>query len=1026
MMWRLIPVENTPNLNLPSITVSYFWGSTAPEIMEQEITRKVEREANRLRDVTDMVSITSEGRSSVTITFQKHAPIDYRILELREYLFALEETLPDNVMPATVTQQVPKELTDQQTFIVYTLNGHWQPRQLLEYAEKTIKPNLLTLEGLAAIEIQGVRDPVLLVEFDRSKIEQYQISPIQIMAQIRNNLSWRSSGFVDEGNSRFSLVIPPRFKNEADIGAHSIQLPNSLKQITISDIAKVSVAEYPAKTLKRINGDPALTIEFVKESGADAFSLARAIQERMEAMKSQLPDGLTLMLMVDSTEQLREQFEELEFQAVLSAILIFLVVILYVRKVRAPIIIMGSVFFSVLLSMVFLYLIDYSLNIITLAGITISLGMLIDNAVVVFEYINPGLPESRSNRLLHLKKEFPKVIVPVLGSTFTTVGIFVPLLFALEELRIFLLPLAVALTITLCSSVIISFTWIPYALVWLTPSGSMGKDGGGKADHFFTKVLLIVFKWKHRLRYVLVASIIAVIGLPIFAIETPEWDSEEGTAWPEFTRVYFDNRDIIDPWIGGLSYKFSNEIYFGSPWRRTYEETVNVTIRTPQGTPLSEIDKIVKNYETIAKPYEHAFLFYEANLSEYYGANIRFIVDPNALTIPAPYYFFGEAMYLAARTGNSGISVSGFGDGISTGFGGSASSHTIRLRGYSYDELLNLAKDLERRLLTNRRVRSVDINRGYYWSRDDFYQYKLELDEEKILASGLNRREVINSLALDLNPENNFGRIEFGGQDMYLLGRTSSERNYQQDVLQKTRIFDNVNFNIQSIGEIVKEKALTEIRRNNQSYERNVSVDYLGNYRMASEFIEEVIAQTPVPVGAAIEYGGSFFGFNRSDNTKNLLFITLLSILSVWMIVSALLESFKYPMFVIMAIPFSLIGIMLGSLIHDISFDRGAIAGSLLCIGVVVNNAILIYHQKQLENKDGIFGIRSWLYVYRKRLRPILITTTTTIIGLVPMMIWGGDEFWENLATVVFWGLSGSTVLLLLLTGIWAKRENKK
>ncbi|MEX0719414.1 MAG: efflux RND transporter permease subunit [Balneolaceae bacterium] len=1016
-VWKLIPVENTPDLNLPSVTVSYSWGSTAPEIMEQEITRKVEREVNRLRNVTDIRSVTNEGRSSVTITFHKDAPIDYRVLEIREYLFALDESLPESVLPPTVTRQVPQELEDQQTFVVYTLNGDRHPRELLEYARTTIKPKLLALEGLAEINIQGVRDPALIVEFDRDKVENYNLSPTQILGQVREFLSWRSTGYVDEGNSRYSLIIPPKFKNTAEISALPIALPDSKKQLKLADIATVSVQDYPAKYIKRINGDPALTIEFVKESGADAFKLARDIRSQMEEIKNQLPPSLVLMLTIDSTEELREQFDRLQLQAVISGFLVFFVVILFIRKVRAPVIIIGSVAFSILLSMIVLYLTGYSLNIITLAGITIALGMLIDNAVVVFEHLNPDLPGIRELRLEHIKKELPKAVVPVLGSTFTTVGIFVPLLFALEELRIFLVPLAAALTITLVCSVIIAFTWIPYSLVWLT-SSKIKKIKKSKFPGHLNRILLHSFKWKSRLRWVFIIGVILTIGIPLFAIEEPDWDEDSETWWPEFTQNYFDNRDDIDPWIGGLTFKFTNETYFGSPWRRNYEERVNVTIRTPQGTPLSEIDKIVRNYETIAKPYEYAFIYYEANLSEDYGANIQFIIDPEALMDPAPYYFFGEAMYLAARTGNSGISVSGFGDGISTGFGGGSSNHTIRLNGYAYDELLGLAQDLERRLKTSRRVQEVDINKSGYWSRDDFFQYKLELDEEDILARGLDRREVISSLALDLNPENPFGRIEFEGKEMYLLGRTKMKRNYQNDVLDKTRMFDKVNFNISAIGSISKEKGLTEIRRDNQSYQRMIAVNYLGNYRMGADFIEQVIESTPVPVGASIEFGGGFFSSSQDESTRNLFFIALLSVLSVWMIVSALLESFKYPMFVIMAVPYSIIGIMLGVMVNDLSFDRGAIAGSLLCVGVVVNNAILLYHQKQLENRKGIFGLRSWMYVYRKRLRAILITTTTTITGLLPMMLWGGDELWENIAIVVFWGLSVSTILLLLMTGV--------
>jgi multidrug efflux pump subunit AcrB len=384
-------------------------------------------------------------------------------------------------------------------------------------------------------------------------------------------------------------------------------------------------------------------------------------------------------------------------------------------------------------------------------------------------------------------------------------------------------------------------------------------------------------------------------------------------------------------------------------------------------------------------------------------------------------------MYLGARTGNVATSVSGLNiQGISTGFGGSYSNQSIRLRGYSYDELLNLAKDLERRLKTSRRVQEVDINTSYYSRRDDFQQYKLRLDEEKILAKDLDRREVISTLLLDLNPENTVGRVEFGGQEMYLIGRSEREKSFEEDMMNRTRTFGDVNFNISTIGEIIQEGGLNEIRRTNQSYERTVSVDYLGNYQMARDYIEGVIETTPVPVGASIEFGRGFFGFGNDDSSLNFFFVALLSLLSVWMIVSALLESVKYPIFVILAVPYSLIGIMLGALANDLAFDRGAIAGSLLCIGVVVNNAILVYHQKQLENGNGIFGLRCWMKVYKKRIRAILITTVTTITGLLPMMLFGNNEFWENLAIVVIWGLSVSTILLLIMTGLRVKSDGVK
>jgi multidrug efflux pump subunit AcrB len=277
-------------------------------------------------------------------------------------------------------------------------------------------------------------------------------------------------------------------------------------------------------------------------------------------------------------------------------------------------------------------------------------------------------------------------------------------------------------------------------------------------------------------------------------------------------------------------------------------------------------------------------------------------------------------------------------------------------------------------------------------------------------------------LVLDINRENSLGKVEFEGQEMYLIGRSSSERLYEEDLMESMRRGRTSNFDLDSYGTITKEKALTEIRRVDQSYERVVTFNFLGNYRMAQDFTESMLEEIPVPVGAKIRYGYRGFSFGDDEQTKNLWLIAMLSILSVWMIVSALLESWTGPLFVILTIPFSMIGIMLGTLTNDLSFDRGAISGALLCIGVVVNNAILLIHQHKSERSEGVHGVRSWYKVFRKKMRPILITTTTTVIGLLPMVIYGTDEFWQNLAIVVIWGLLFSTALLFLFSGLWDRK----
>lgn len=1021
--WMNIPMELAPEIQLPTITVTHLWGSTSPEVMEQEVTRKVEQVATRLRDIETVTSITSEGLSRVTITFRKYAPVDFRSVELQEYLFGIRDLLPQSLVQQPITRSVPRELSDMQTFMTWSINGDLPQRGLLEIAEKQIRLPLMGLPGLSEVELQGVREPALSVVFNTFLLEQLGFRPNEIMGWVRQNLEWRSAGFTDLGEGRFTMMVPPQFNNVEDIERMPLKLKDSDRQIRLGDIAKVEMRDYPARQVKRINGSPALTISFEKEGGADALSLATEIRDRMEVIKSELPDGVHIRLEQDNTERLRKQLDELQLQSIYSILSVFLVLLIFIRRFRAPFVILGSIVFSILISVSVLHLIGVTINLLTLAGLTVAIGMIIDNAVVVFEYINPGLPAGRDARIEHLRNTLHKAYVPVLGSTLTTVGIFIPLLFAMEEVRMFLVPLALALSFTLIASVLVSLTWIPYALVWLVPpSVQENTTAHGNRFHpmkFITQKVSLtrILFYRNKLRWVLTLALIAAIGIPTFTITEPTWESD---SWIRtITKPYFQNKRDVDKWIGGITNQFFSKTFFGEPWSQSQGERIFISINTPQGTPLDEIDKIARNFETVATPYSHAFEYFETTVSEQFGARMIFYVKDEYLIQPDPYMLYSEMAYLAARTGNSRISVSGLGESYFSG-GGSFSQGSIQLAGYSYTELEATAQQLQKRLEQNRRVSNVDINQTSFFSRGDLQQYFLKFDESQIVSKGMNRGNVLEALQVDINPENISGRVEFQGQRVFLMGIGERRNQYWMDFRDRPRNFNDSYFTMAEIAELDKRDILSEIRREDQSYSRSISYDFAGPSQMANNFREGVLEQFPFPIGTSF-VERNFWSFGQDEQRQNMLFVMLMALLSVWMIVSALLERWRDPFVVILAVPLALLGVMSGILFHELNFGQGAIAGMLLSVGVVVNNSILLIHDKDHYRKLGIWGIRSWTHVYKNRIRAILITTLTTLAGLAPLIIIGSDPFWKDLAVVVCWGLGFSTILILLFAGMWGK-----
>lgn len=1033
--WVTIPVELTPNIELPSVTVNYSWGRTSPTVMEQEVTRKVEQVATQLRDVGKIRSMTSEGNSSVTIEFAKDAPVDFRVIELREKLLLLNEEWPRSISQPGISKRVPDELKDMQTFLTYSISGQRDNHFLLELAETRIQRPLLGIPGLAEIELSGAREPAIILEFDQDFVESMNITPNQIAQQVSERLGRRTAGWVPVADGRLNMFAPPQIESLEDIVRLPILVPGTNRQLRVSDIANVSIQDRPEKSIRRINGNPALTLIFHKEAGADALSLADDIRARMEAISADLPSDVVLRLESDSTEDLRKQLSDLRSDALLSLLVVFLCLLLFIRRLRAPILILLCIIFSLMLGVMILNSLGVTLNVITLAALTISLGMLVDNAIVVYEQLNIRRPGSRDKRIQFYSTELRRAMVPVFGSTLTTIAIFVPLLFSYDSVRAFLIPLGLGISVTLIASVLISLTWMPYAMIWLVPPRQGDVSKKMKMPRWWRpkRWIMHAMHWRFKTRWITYLIVALTIGIPVYLIKDaprttqigaiPTASAPDSSLITKIRKAYIANRDKIEPWIGGIGYRFYRNTYFGEPFRGTYRENIRVNVTTPLGTPIEELDKIALSFEEIASAFEHAIDYYETRVSEYSGTSMVFFFKEPYLYRREPYVMKGEMMYLAAYTGNSGISVSGFGDGYFSGGGGSMANFQVQIKGYSMEEIDLVSLDLKQRLEQNRRVQNVELNRS--WSSSQrLWHYVLKFDETDLYLRNLTRREVLASLLLDINPVySTFGYVELDGKRHYLITRYKSGTSYQEEFGNRMRRVGNAYVKVDELGSLSKQEVMARIQKEDQTYAKTVSFEYLGSYKNGNDFLVEILDELPVPVGITAARPTYNF-FDRNQGTGISLAITLLmAVFCVWMVVSALLESWSASWAVILAVPLSALGIMYGVMSHDIPFDRGAISGALLCIGVVVNNSILLMHRRLEAKRNGVNGFRAWLHVYRDKTRSVILTSVTTIGGLMPLILVGGSEFWRNMAIVVSWGLGISAVLLILLAGIWERNR---
>ena len=1035
LAWMRIPVELSPNLQLPSVTVSYTWSRTSPIVMEQEVTRKVEAVATQIRDVSRITSVTTEGNSSITIEFAKDAPIDFRMIELREKLSLLSQEWPSSISYPSITKRVPEELKDLQTFLTYSISGSLSQHDLFEIAQTRIQRPLLGTPGLAEIELAGGREPAIVIEFDQKLVEELGIQPGQVSAIVNQGLGRRAAGWVPMGDRRATMVVPPQIRSVEEIRQIPVLIPGTMRQLRIGDIADVRVQDRPEKAIRRINGNPALTLIFHKEAGADALTLADELRERMDRIVQQLPDGVVMRLESDSTEDLRQQLDDLQADSMLSLATVFLLLILFIRKFRAPILILTSIILSLMLGITSMYMMGLSLNVITIAALTISLGMIVDNAIVVYEQLDSASSYSRDERIRKMGDSLKRVIVPVMASTLTTIAIFLPLVFTLEHVQIFLVPLGIGVSVTLLASVLVSLTWIPFAFIWLLPQQKSPAPHSGFLPTWWKpkRWMMLFMFWRNRLRWGIYLIVMLSIGIPIYLIKDDTrvsaqrgLSSASDSSWVnQIKKAYIGNREFIDPYLGGIGYRFYRSTYFGEPFKGFYREHIRVNVNTPLGTPLEELNKIALNFELVAASYKEAIDYYETRVSEYYGTTMVFYFKDEYLYRAEPYRMKSEMMFLAAYTGNSSISVSGFGDGYFSGGGGGMSSFQVQIKGFSLEEIDAVAEDLKKRLEQHRRVQNVELNLQRA-SNQRLWHYVLRFDDTDLYLKNISRREVLAGIQMDINPEySTFGYVDLDGRRHYLITRFRADTRYREEFGESLRRMGNQYLKVDEVGSITKQEVMARIQKENQNYSKTVSFEYLGSYKNGNDFLTETLDALPVPVGISVSKP-TYSPFDSASKEGLSLMITLLmAIVSVWMVVSAMLESWSASWAIILAIPLSALGLMIGVMEHDIAFDRGAISGALLCVGVVVNNSILLMHRRLEAVKLGIHGYRAWLHVYKDKLRSVLLTSVTTIGALIPLILFGGSDFWRNMAIVVSWGLGLSAVLIILLAGIWEKGSTR-
>ncbi len=1013
-----IPIELNPKVIYPKLTLSTTWNGVSSETIEAFVTSPIEAQLSRLKNVKTISSRSSEGTSNITVEFYPETDMDYARVEINEKLHSLRNELPYGVGRTVLSQYVPESFKELQGFITYTVSGNQSANQIRKLVKDKFIYELSAIDGVSEVSVYGgnERQITILIDFDKAML--LGVSDGEINSAIKDLEKILSGGTIE--NQEYQYLVKVNNKVEAiDVINEQVVkiLPNGTT-LKISDIGKVYDGYKEQSNYYRINGKETVTINIDKEPGKNSISTAELIYDKVEQISSHLPEDISVLKEIDKSITIKEEINTLTNNSIFSFIIIVLVLLIIFRSFKYTIVIVMSIVFSLLASILFLFLLDVSLNLITISSFVIGFGFMVDNSIVVVDYIDRYFYGHSLKRLaVHLKAVFS----PVLTSTLTTSAVFLPLLFLTGELKLYLEQFAVGVVVSLTASLIVAFVIIPRLYISLKIKKIFKvnrKSENGEA--LFSSIMEFLIKRKKTA----MSLLILLIGLPVWLLP----DRIEGeSVWADAynavseSEVYQDIEPALGYLLGGSLNLFFNHLSRGEVWQFYDPTYIYVRLELPNGNDISRINQLTKEFETEVLDYETNIKTLIAHVYDEESASLKVDFTKNQSLTAFPYLLKNYLSAYATRLGGLNVSVYGFGPGFSNA-GGSSFTTSVIVKGFNYNRVKEIAQQFKEIISKNPRIDNVDIDRSpNYWVKDT-YEIVGVLNRNTLINNSITVDNLFQRLAANAKGNISYNTFQISDENVNYIIKSSKYNNVQERELVSTLVKNgNSYFKIGDLVEFNESKVLSAILREDQQYIRGISFDYKGPYKYGNKFTDESIEKMNLPPGYTLEKR-KFDLFSKEDEI-DLWLVLFFAILLIFMITASHYESYIKPFYILLAIPFALVGVIGLFYLGDFYLDRGAYAGILLLVGLVVNNTILLINQyKDVNSRTDIDQIIKMSFT---RIRPIITTSLTTLAALIPLVVTSDVAFWKSLSLSVMGGILISSVLVIIyLPLIYIKGSN--
>ena len=977
-----LPIDLFPDVETNTIMVMTTYPGASAADIEQNVTRPLENVLNSVSDLKHITSKSRENISMITLEFEYGNDIDVLTNDVRDKLDMVSSALPDDAENPILF----KFSSDMVPIVLLSVNASESMPGLYKILDDAVANPLARISGVGSVSISGAPKREIHIYVDPVRLEAYNLTVEQIGSVIGAENRNIPGGSFDIGSETYSLRVQGEFDSSDEMANIVVGSYNG-KSIYLSDVARIedSLEERTQQTFN--NGRQGAMIIIQKQSGANSVEISNKVMEILPDLQKRLPSDVELGIVVDTSDNIRNTIDSLVETVLYALLFVVLVVFFFLGRWRATLIITITIPISLIASFIYLYATGNTLNIISLSALSISIGMVVDDAIVVLENVTTHIERGSDPKqaAVHGTNE---VAVSVIASTLTLIAVFFPLTMVTGMTGVLFKQLGWMVCIMMTISTICALSLTPmlcslmlrlntkhgkFYTVFFTPI----KKGLDAFDRGYGRLLAWVVSHKSVTIGVCLAIFVASLGL-LKLVGTEFFPTQDdgrirvSLEMPIGTRVE-------------LARESTEKLY--KLWREKYPEI------------------IVLNYTTGQASSDNTFASMSDNGPHIISMNVR-LSDPGDRDrkITEIVAEMREDLKQFPEFKKAQVTIGGMGMG-------GQSQIDYEIYGYDFAETDSVAQRMQRML------RSIPGTADVVISRSDYQpEYQVDFDREKLAIYGLNLSTAATYLRNRINGQT-ASQFREDGEEYDIKVMYAPENRTSIEDIENILIYNNQGkaVRVRDVGTVVERFAPPTIERKDR--ERIVTVSAIVQDVPMSEIVEASQAkmeELEIPQGVNIQISGSYE--DQQDSFRDLLVLGVLIIILVYIVMAAQFESYTYPAIIMTSLLFAFSGVFLILWITGHTLNVMSMIGAIMLIGIVVKNGIVLIDYISLNRERGMSIRRAVINGGESRLRPVVMTSLTTILGMVPMAVGTGQgaELWRPMGTAVIGGLTFSTILTLL------------